>query len=208
MLGKPLESLRLITCHLGNGASLAGIANGACRSTTMGYTPLAGLMMGTRSGSIDPGILLHLLTHGKYSASELLRVLNQESGLKGISGLSGDMREILVFAADGNSRAALAFDMYIESLRAHIGSLAALLAGVDALVFTGGVGENSYRVRQEACQPLAFMGLELDRQKNESCQPDALISTDDSSVAVLVIRAQEDVAIARHCLALKASDLV
>lgn len=202
MLGRSVKSLKIITCHLGGGASLAAIEGGVSRMTTMGYTPLDGLMMSTRSGSVDPGVVLHLLHHKKYDDQELLAALNGASGLKGISGISGDMKEIQIAALEGNERAQLAFDMYVLSLRKHIGSMLGVLGGLDALVFTGGVGENSAAVRALACEPFAFAGLLVDEVKNATCQPDMNISADNARVATLVVHAQEDLAIARECLQL------
>ncbi len=143
LLARPLASLRLITCHLGNGCSLAAVLNGLSIDTTMGFTPLEGLMMGSRSGSVDPGILLYLLKHGGCDAQTLDHTLNEESGLKGISGVSSDMREVLQARASGNARARLAFDIYVHRVRSGIGAMLASLGGLDALVFTAGVGENS-----------------------------------------------------------------
>lgn len=190
---------RLITCHLGNGASLAAIRAGKSVDTTMGFTPLEGLMMGTRSGSIDPGILIYLIRHRGSGAAELDRILNQESGLLGVSGLSGDMREILQAIDDGNERARLAFDVYVHRLVRELGSMLAVLGGLDALVFTGGVGENCAPVRARACEQLGFTGLRLDQAKNARPQLDQDIAASDSQVPVLVIRAEEEWEIAQDC---------
>ncbi len=199
ILGRDLDSLRLITCHLGNGCSLCAIENGKSVDTTMGFTPLEGLMMGTRSGSIDPGLLLYLLREKGISADELDRVLNRESGLKGISGLSGDLREIEAAKAQGHARAQLAFDMDVHRLRSGIGAMLASLGGLDALIFTGGIGQHSALMRAAACQAFAFLGLELDAGKNEDSPVDKDIAARDSPVRVLVIEAQEDWAIAKRC---------
>jgi len=199
LLGRELKSLRLITCHLGNGCSLAAIRGGTSINTTMGFTPLEGLMMGSRSGSVDPGILIHLLRHQEIDADKLDEILNRASGLKGISGISNDMRQIVSAKAEGNSRAQLAFDLYIHSLRSHIGAMLATLGGLDALVFTGGVGENQPPVRAAACEAFDFLGVKLDLEKNAQSPPDQEISTPDSTVRVLIIQAQEDWAIAREC---------
>lgn len=198
MLGKDVTSLRLISCHLGNGCSLAAIQNGRSIDTTMGFTPLEGLMMGTRSGSIDPGILLYLLRQG-HSADELDRVLNLESGLKGISGISNDMREIAAAIARGDKRAQLAFDIYVHRVRFYIGAMLASLGGLDALIFTAGVGENSAKLRAAVCESFHFLGLELDDEKNGNAPQDEDIAARDSRIRVLVIRAQEDWAIAEDC---------
>lgn len=199
LLGRELKSLRLITCHLGNGCSLAAIQGGTSINTTMGFTPLEGLMMGSRSGSVDPGILIHLLRHQGIDADKLDEILNRASGLKGISGISNDMRQIVSAKAEGNSRAQLAFDIYIHSLRSHIGAMLATLGGLDALVFTGGVGENQPLVRAAACEAFDFLGMKLDLEKNAQSPADREISTPDSTVRVLIIQAQEDWAIAAEC---------
>jgi acetate kinase len=198
ILGKDLESLRLITCHLGNGCSLAAVRHGHSVDTTMGFTPLEGLMMGSRSGSIDPGILLYLLQQKKYSVEQLNETLNKASGLKGISG-SGDMRQILREIKEGKPKAKLAFDMFVHRLRYYIGAMLATLGGLDALVFTGGIGENAAEVREAACESFAFLGLKLDPQKNAQSPADEDISAADSAIPVLIVHTQEDWAIAREC---------
>ena len=197
LVGKKLD--RLVTCHLGNGCSLAAIHDGRSIDTTMGFTPLDGLMMGTRSGSVDPGIVTYLMRQQHRSGGEMDDILNKKSGLLGISGISGDMREILAAVKNGHERAKLAFDIYVHRLQSGIGSMIAVLGGVDALVFTAGVGENSAEVRGAACEKFAFLSLKLDLQKNEKASLDADISTPDSAVRVLVIHAQEDWMIARAC---------
>jgi acetate kinase len=199
LLRRELNSLKLVTCHLGNGCSLAAIREGHSIDTTMGFTPLEGLMMGTRSGSIDPGILTYLMRENQLQPQEIDDVLNKQSGLLGISGISGDMREILASAKQGRSRAKLAFDIYGHRVRAGIGAMVAVLGGIDALVFTAGVGENSAEVRAAACKGLSFLGLKLDEAGNVQGLPDQDIATPDSAVRVLIIRAQEDWAIAREC---------
>jgi len=199
LMGKDLASLRLITCHLGNGASLAAIRDGQSVDTTMGFTPLEGLMMGSRSGSIDPGILIHLLQHTDYNAQKLDEVLNKASGLKGISGVSGDLRQILSDIDKGNERAKLAFDMYVHSLCKNIGAMLATLGGLDALVFTGGVGENSPAIRGGACEAFGFLGLKLDIAKNDASPADTDIAAEDSVIRVFVVHTEEDWAIAQEC---------
>ena len=198
ILGKDLESLRLITCHLGNGCSLAAIQHGHSIETTMGFTPLEGLMMGSRSGSIDPGIMLYLLQQKKVTVEQLNETLNKVSGLKGISG-SGDMRQILRDIKEDKPRAKLAFDMFVHRLRYYIGAMLATLGGLDALVFTGGIGENAAEVRAAACESFAFLGLKLDAHKNKQSPADQLISAVDSTIPVLIIHTEEDWAIAREC---------
>lgn len=199
ILGRDLADLRLISCHLGNGCSLAAIRGGVSVDTTMGFTPLEGLMMGSRSGSIDPGIIIHLLRRSDLTAEKLDDILNQNSGLKGISGVSGDMRQIGNAISQGNERAQLALDIYIHRLRAGIGAMLASLGGFDALIFTAGVGENAAIVRAAACETFGFMGLKLHGEKNQQVQGDADITVADSAVKVLVIHTQEDWEIAREC---------
>jgi len=201
VLGKDLESLRLINCHLGNGCSLAAVQHGYSIETTMGFTPLEGLMMGSRSGSIDPGIILHLLQQKKCTVEQLDETLNKASGLKGISG-AGDMRQVLLDMKEGNSRAKLAFDMFVHRLRYFIGAMLASLGGLDALVFAGGIGENAAEVREAACEGFTFLGLKLDAQRNAQSPADQVISAVDSAILVLIIHTQEDWEIARECRAL------
>jgi acetate kinase len=177
LLGRPLESLRLITCHLGNGCSLAAVRGGKSVDTTMGFTPADGLMMGTRCGSLDPGIPVYLLRHTGVTADDLDRVFNRESGLKGISGLSGDMREIQSATEAGNARAKLAFDMYAHRLCREVGAMLAVLGGLDAIVFTGGVGENCAPLRERVRAQLGFL----------------------DSLKVLVVKAEEEQQMAREC---------
>jgi acetate kinase len=199
MLGTDLKALRIVSCHLGNGCSVTAIRDGQSVDTTMGFTPLEGLMMGTRSGSVDPGILTYLMREGQLDAQGIDKVLNEKSGLLGVSGLSSDMRDILAGIERGHKRAKLAFDIYVHRLRAAIGGMAAILSGMDVLVFTGGVGENSAEVRDAACGGLEFLGLRLVCKTNARPSLDQEISTADSSVRVLVIRAEEDWAIAKEC---------
>jgi acetate kinase len=212
LLHKDLSSLKIVTCHLGNGCSLAAIDGGKSIDTTMGFTPLEGLMMGTRSGSIDPGILIHMMEgdpkdprRNRRDAAQIELIdetLNRQSGLLGISGVSSDMRDVLDAARNGNERAKLAFDIFIHRLQSEIGAMAASLAGFDVLVFTAGIGENSADVRRATCARLKFLGIELDETANSGVKPDADVSGPNSGVRVLVIRAQEDWSIARQCLRL------
>ncbi len=199
ILGRDVASERLITCHLGNGCSLAAIKNGRSIDTTMGFTPVEGLMMGSRSGSVDPGILIYLLRYCNYSVERLDYVLNKASGLKGISGVSSDMRQVKAAIAQGNSRAQLAWDIYVHRLRSAIGAMLTSLGGLDALVFTAGVGEHSPEIRQAACEAFGFIGLKIDLDKNQQQPVDQDIATPDSAVRVLVIHTQEDWAIAGQC---------
>jgi acetate kinase len=199
LLGRDPNSFRLVTCHLGNGCSLAAIRDGRSVDTTMGFTPLEGLMMGTRSGSVDPGILTYLMRQDQLTGEQLDDLLNQHSGLLGISGISGDMREVLAAVKNGHERATLALEIYIHRLRAGIGAMIAVLDGIDALVFTAGVGEHSPEVRAGACQNLEHVGVKLNPKKNAESPPDQDISDGTSPVRVLLIRAGEDWEIARDC---------
>jgi acetate kinase len=198
LLGRPLESLRIVTCHLGAGASLCAIAGGVSVDTTMGFTPMEGLVMATRSGSLDPGLLLWVQRRHGLSVEEAERALDRESGLLGISGHSADMREVLRAADAGESRSRLALDVYLHRLRGCIASMASALRGLDALVFTGGVGEHSSQVRAQACAGLEFLGVRLDENLNSSTSPDAVVSPAGSQVATLVVAAREDLEIARQ----------
>lgn len=202
LLVRDISSLKIITCHLGNGCSLAAINGAKSMDTTMGFTPLEGLMMGTRSGSIDPGILTFLIRSEHPNEQQLDAVLNHKSGLLGISGVSSDMRDILNAAGNGNERAKLAFDIFVHRLRTGIGAMAASLGGLDALVFTAGIGENSVEVRKATCSKLEFLGIYLDDAANSAPSLDQDISSSTSRVRVLIIRAQEDWAIAQECVRL------
>jgi acetate kinase len=199
LLRKKVDDLRLVTCHLGNGCSLAAVRDAHSVDTTMGFTPLDGLMMGTRSGSVDPGILTFLMREQNLTGEQLDEVLNKKSGLLGISGVSSDMRQIIQAMKQGDARAKLAFDIFVHRLRTGIASMVASLGGMDALVFSAGIGENSPEVRAAACTNLAFLGLMLDPVRNQSSRGDEEISTQESKVRVLVLRAQEDWAIAKEC---------
>jgi acetate kinase len=199
LLRRDLQSLKLVTCHLGNGCSLAAIREGRSVDTTMGFTPLEGLMMGTRSGSVDPGILTYLMRRGQLTGQQLDDLLNTKSGLLGISGVSGDMRQIAAAMKDGHPRAKLAFEIFVHRLQAGIGAMIAVLAGIDVLVFTAGIGENSLEVRAAACANFGFLGVKLDPAKNTQSSLDREISRSDSVIRVLIVRAQEDWAIAREC---------
>lgn len=195
MLGLP--RMRLIIAHLGHGASLAAVLDGVCVDTTMGFTPLEGLMMGTRSGSVDPGLLIYLLRQKGITVDQLDRALNHESGLLGVSGISSDMRQVLD-AQLTQPDARLAVEIYIHRLRQTIGAMAATLGGVDCLVFTAGVGENSAEIRARVCEHLEFLGIQLDSDANRACMPDADIASSNAAVRVLVIAAREDLTIVRE----------
>ena len=197
MLGRSQHELRVVTCHLGAGASLAAVRGGRSVDTTMGFTPLEGLVMATRSGTIDPGAVLYLQRHTGASEPELTEALDRQGGLVALAG-TGDMREILQRIAGGDDAAELAFDVYIHRLRALIASMAAAMNGLDALVFTGGVGENAAPVRAAAVAGLRFLGVEIGPTLNGSLGPDNDISAPDARVPTLVIKAHEDIEVARE----------
>ena len=188
--------LRLVSCHLGAGASLAAVVCGRCVDTTMGFTPLEGLVMATRSGSVDPGLLLWVLEHEVADTEALAHALEHESGLLGLAG-TADMRTIVSEANRGSARAAGALDVYVHRLAGSIAAMVASTGGVDALVFTGGVGENSAAVRTRAVERLAFLGIALDSKRNDLIQGDGSVEADGSDVAVLVVASREDLEIAR-----------
>ncbi len=197
MAGRPASDLRVVTCHLGAGASLAAVEGGRSVDTTMGFTPLEGLVMATRSGTVDPGVLLYLQRHEGTSEQALTEALDRKGGLLALTG-TGDMREILKRLAGGDPEATLAFDVYIPRLRALIAAMAAAMGGLDVLAFTGGVGENAAPVRAAAASGLRFLDVEIDPRLNDSAQPDADISPSSSRVRTLVIRAREDLEVARE----------
>jgi acetate kinase len=199
LLGLPLESLRLVTAHIGSGASLAAVAGGRSVDTTMGFTPMDGLVMATRPGSLDPGLVLWLAQHSGLSLEELSSGLEHHSGLLGLSGRSGDLREVIAASDAGDPASGLAYRVYLHRLRALVAAMTAALAGLDALVFTGGAGEHSTRLRADTCAGLRFLGIELDPALNEGPpESDAVISGPAGSVAVLVVAAREDIEIARQ----------
>jgi acetate kinase len=197
MLDRPASALRIVSCHLGAGASLCAIKDSRSIDTTMGFTPLEGLVMATRSGSVDPGMLLWLLERSGLSERELAYALEHEAGLLGLAG-TADMREVLARAAAGDHGAQLARDTYLHRLQAGIGAMAASLRGLHALVFTGGVGENAVELRQRAAQGLEFVGVAVDPRRNRSLAGEGDISADRAAVKTLVIRAREDLEIARQ----------
>ena len=180
MLGHKADGLRLVVCHLGNGASVTAVCDGKSVDTSMGYTPLDGIMMGMRSGSVDPGLLIYTIRHKGLGADDLERILNRESGLLGVSGISGDMRMVEKAANKGDARARLAIDIFVHRLKQTIGAMTTTLGGLDALVFTAGIGEHSATLRAAACRGLEFLGLELDTAKNASCRPDIDIASPNS----------------------------
>ena len=196
LLARPQSALRVVTCHLGSGASLAAVEGGRSVDTTMGFTPLEGLVMATRSGSVDPGLMLWLQRHERVTERELTEALDGRSGLLGLAGTK-DMREVEQRMSSGDEAAKLAFDVYVHRLRACIASMAAAMDGLDALVFTGGVGENSVSVRREAAAGLRFLGVELDAALNRRIKGDGDVSGQGAKVRALVVRAREDVEVAR-----------
>ena len=198
LVGADWRSLRIVTCHLGSGCSLAAVRNGACVDTTMGFTTLEGLVMGTRSGSVDPGILLFLMRRGA-TADDLDRMLNRESGLLGVSGLSADIRRIEEAMAEGHEGARLAFDVFAHRARAGVAAMAAGAGGLDLLVFTGGIGENSAAVREAVCTGLGFLGVRLDAKRNREIRGDGNLTETGSTVRVAVVKAEEEWEIAREC---------
>lgn len=202
IMGKNKEDLNIITCHLGNGASVSAIKGGKCIDTSMGLTPLEGLIMGTRSGDIDPAIVTFLMEKEGLSAKEVDNILNKKSGVLGISGVSSDFRDIEEEAEKGNKKAQLALDMFHTRVKKYIGAYAAQLGHVDALVFTAGLGENSAESREEICKNMDFLGIEIDTNVNKVRGKETLISTEDSRVKVYIIPTNEELVIARDTLAL------
>lgn len=193
---------KIITCHVGNGGSISAIKDGKCMDTSMGLTPLEGLMMGTRSGDIDGGAVSFIMEKEGLDANGISNLLNKKSGVAGVSGVSSDMRDLEAAANDGNKRAILAQNMYFYRIKKYVGSYAAALGGVDIIVFTGGVGENQASCRAAVCEGLEFMGVKLDAEKNKVRGEEAVISSDDSKVKVCVIPTDEELMIATDTLAL------
>jgi len=202
MLGKPIESLKLISCHLGNGSSIAAVCHGKSVDTSMGFTPLAGLPMGTRSGDLDAGILEFLMNKYGMDIKEMLNVLNKKSGVQGVSGVSSDFRDLGAAAEQGNTRAGLALDMFSYGVKKYIGAYAAAMGGVDAIIFTAGVGENDAQQRMAIASGLEFMGVKMDGDANNVRGKEAIISAIDSKVKVLLIPTNEELMIALDTAAL------
>lgn len=202
-LGMPVEGSRIITCHVGNGGSISAVKDGKCVDTTMGLTPLEGLMMGTRSGDIDAGAVTFIMEKEGLNATGVSNLLNKKSGVLGISGVSSDMREVTAAADSGNERARLALDIYFYRIKKYIGAYAAAMGGVDVILFTGGVGENQADCRETACAGLEFMGVKIDHAVNNVTHgEEAIISAADSKVKVVVIPTDEEMMIASDTLAL------
>jgi acetate kinase len=200
-LGLDRTNSRIITCHLGNGSSMAAVVNGKCVDTSMGITPLEGVLMGTRSGNLDPAVVQYIANNDHKTVDEVLDLLNKKSGLMGVSGLSSDMRDIDDACDNGNEDAIIARDMLVWGIRKYIGAYAAAMGGVDAIVFTAGIGENNHNLRAMVMQDFAFLGAKLDPQKNMT-REEAIISTDDSTVKVCVIPTDEELVIARDTVAI------
>jgi acetate kinase len=202
LLERPIESLKIITCHLGNGSSLAAVDGGRSVDASMGMSTVPGIVMGTRSGDIDSAVVLYLVDHegGTQRTSD---ILNKESGILGISGLSSDLRDVMDAANKGNERAKLAVTMLTRSVKKYIASYAAVMGGVDAIIFTAGIGENSDAARQGSLEGLEFMGVKLDSAKNQAVRgKEAVISAPDSKVKIIVIPTNEELMIARDTLRL------
>ena len=198
MVGRPPAELRLIVCHLGNGCSISAVRGGKAVQTSMGYTPMEGLMMGTRCGSLDPGILLHVQRKRSLGVDQIDRALNHESGLLGVSGVSSDYRKVKAAADKGDERARLALAIFADRIRATIGAYAVTMGAVDVLVFTAGIGEHAADLRAAVCEGLQILGLRLDTGRNATCSPDADVALFDSPSRILVIRTQEERMIARE----------
>ena len=197
MIGMDFPELKIITCHLGNGASVTAIGNGQSQETSMGFTPLEGLTMGTRCGDLDPAIVPFIMEKENLGTEEINQMLNKKSGVLGLSGVSSDFRDIEESAAQGNDRAKLALDVFVQDVKKYIGAYIATLNGLDALVFTAGLGENSKEIRAAICQDMDYLGITIDPEKNNVRGKEADISTKDSSVKVLVVPTNEELVIAR-----------
>ncbi len=202
MLGKPIEELKLISCHLGNGSSITAIDGGKSVDTSMGFTPLAGLPMGTRAGDLDAGILQYLMNKHGMNIDEMLNVLNKKSGVEGISAISSDFRDLESAEAEGNQRAELALRVFDYSVKKYIGAYAAAMGGVDAVIFTAGVGENGPETRESACAGLEFLGIKIDPEKDKVRGKEMDVSADDAKVRVLVIPTNEELMIAMDTAAI------
>lgn len=201
-LGRDINTQRIITCHIGNGASVTAVKFGKCVDTSMGLTPLAGVMMGSRSGDIDPSAVTYIMEKLGLQPQEMAEYLNKESGVLGISGVSSDMREVEAAAAEGNKRARLALEMYAYRIKKYIGAYAAAMGGVDIIVWTAGVGENQTDIRENSCKGLEFLGIKIDSEANNTRGEEAIISAPDSKVTVCVIPTDEELMIAKDTMAL------
>jgi acetate kinase len=202
MLGKPIEELKLITCHLGNGASIAAVKYGKSVETSMGFTPLEGLSMGTRCGDIDPAIIKFLSDKENISVAQIDGILNKKSGVLGISGVSSDFRDIEHAAEKGNERAKLSLDVFTHKVKKYIGAYVAVMNGVDAVIFTAGLGENSGEMRRDICKDMSFLGIELDEAKNDVRGKETDLTKAGAKVKVLLIPTNEELMIARDTMTL------
>ncbi|MBQ7935771.1 MAG: acetate kinase [Clostridia bacterium] len=201
LLGKKPEELNIVTCHLGNGSSITAVKGGKCLDTSMGFTPLAGVMMGTRCGDIDPAVAMYIMNKENLTPDQMNEIMNKKSGVLGVSGVSSDFRDLDAGAAAGNERCRLALDMFAYQVVKYVGAYAAAMGGVDAVVFTAGIGENNPAIRKAVCDHLNFLGAHLDEEKNQIKGQKAIISTDDAAVKLCVIPTNEELAIAQQTLA-------
>lgn len=202
ILGRPYDSLKTVVCHLGNGSSISAVLNGKSVDTSMGLTPLEGLVMGTRSGDVDPGALQFIMHKENMDIDQMLNVLNKKSGVYGMSGVSSDFRDVENAANEGNKKAEAALESFAYRVAKYVGAYAAAMSGVDAIAFTAGVGENDKITRKKVCGYLAFLGIEIDDEANSKRGQEIVISAPGSKVSVLVIPTNEELAIARETLAL------
>ena len=202
LMGKPIEELKLISCHMGNGSSICAIDGGKCVDTSMGFTPLVGLPMGTRCGDLDPGVMQFLMNKYGYSIDEMLNILNKKSGVEGLSGVSSDFRDLEKAAEEGNARAQLAEEKFAYEVKKYVGAYAAAMGGVDAIIFTAGVGENDKGIRAMVCDGLEYMGVKLDPAANDVRGKETVISAADSKVKVLLIPTNEELMIAMDTAAI------
>ncbi len=200
MLGKKPEELKIVTCHLGNGSSISAVKGGKCMDTSMGFTPLAGILMGTRCGDIDPAVAMYLMNKEGLTPDEMSNIMNKKSGALGLSGVSSDFRDLEAGAAEGNERCQLALDMFNYQVIKYVGSYIAAMGGCDAIVFTAGIGENNAELRKEVANAFAYMGVKMDDEKNKVRGKAQVVSTPDSKVAICVIPTNEELAIARQTL--------
>ena len=205
MLGRPIESLKIVTCHLGNGSSIAAVDGGLSVDTTLGFGTVSGVLMGTRCGDIDPVVVLSVMEEEGLDTKAMGHVLHKESGIFGVSGISSDLRDVEEAAAKGNERAQLALDMLVYHIKKYIGAYAAAMGGLDAVVFTAGIGENGIEIREAVCRDLQFLGAHFVPEKNNGRGEEQIISTDDSPVALMVIPTNEELVIARDTVKLSAT---
>lgn len=202
ILGRPIEELRLVTCHLGNGSSMAAVQFGKSVDTSMGMTPLEGVIMGTRSGNVDPAVLQFIMNHENLDINQMLDILNKQSGFLGISSVSSDMRDVEEAAAKGDRNSQISIDMLYQGIKKYIAAYAAVMGGVDAVIFTAGIGENGWELREGVLENMEFLGIKFDKEKNKVRGKEIEISTPDSKVKVLVVPTNEEIVIARDTLAL------